>query len=45
MIFSKYKGTCEVFLDYPKTGGEDIQYYDKKSIIFYMKILMSIVNG
>ena len=24
MIFSQYTGTCEVLLDYPKIGGDDI---------------------
>ena len=32
MIFSQYKETCEVLLDYPKIGGEDIKYYVKKEI-------------
>ena len=32
MIFSQYKETCEVLLDYPKTGGEDIRDYVKKTI-------------
>ena len=27
MIFSKYKETCEVLLDYTKIGGGDIKYY------------------
>ena len=26
MIFYQYKGTCEVLLDYPKIGGENIKY-------------------
>ena len=25
MIFSQYKETCEVLLDYPKIGGENIK--------------------
>ena len=33
MIFSHYKETCEVFLDDPKIGGEDIKYYVKKEIM------------
>ena len=33
MVFSKYKETCEVLLDYPNIGGEDIKYYFKKAII------------
>ena len=32
MIFSQYKETCEVLLDYPKIGGEDIKYFIKKAI-------------
>ena len=32
MMFSQYKDTCEVFIDYPKIGGEDIKYYVDKEI-------------
>ena len=33
MIFSQYRETCEVILDYPKIGGDDvIEYYAKKAI-------------
>ena len=33
MIFSQYRETCEVLLDYPKIGGDDvIQDYAKKAI-------------
>ena len=32
MIFSQYKETCEVLLDYPKIGGEDIKYFVDKTI-------------
>ena len=33
MIFSKYRETCEVLLDYPKIGGDDvIEDYAKKAI-------------
>ena len=33
MIFSQYRETCEVLLDYPKIGGDDvIEYYTKKAI-------------
>ena len=33
MIFSQYTETCEVFLDYPKIGGdESIEDYSKKDI-------------
>ena len=33
MIFSQYRETCEVLLDYPKIGGDDvIEDYAKKAI-------------
>ena len=32
MIFSKYTEICEVILDYPKIGGDDIEDYAKKAI-------------
>ena len=33
MIFSQYRETCEVLLDYPKIGGDDvIEDYAKKTI-------------
>ena len=33
MIFSQYRETCQVLLDYPKIGGDDfIEYYTKKDI-------------
>ena len=33
MIFSQYRETCKVLLDYPKIGGGDvIEYYAKKAI-------------
>ena len=33
MIFSKYIETCEVLIDYPKIGGDDvIEDYAKKAI-------------
>ena len=32
MIFSQYTETCEVILDYPKIGGDDIEDYAKNSI-------------
>ena len=33
MIFSQYRETCEVLLDYPKIGGNDvIEDYEKKYI-------------
>ena len=34
MIFSQYRNTCEVLLDYPKIGGDDvIEDWTKKAII------------
>ena len=32
MIFSQYTETCEVLLDYPKIGGDDIEDYEKNTI-------------
>ena len=32
MIFSQYKETCEILLNYPNIGDEDIKYYVKKEI-------------
>ena len=32
MIFSHYTDTCEVLLDYPRIGGEDIKDFVKNSI-------------
>ena len=32
MIFSQYTETCEVLLDDPKIGGDDIEDYSKKAI-------------
>ena len=33
VIFSQYRETCEVLLDYPKIGGNDvIEDYEKKAI-------------
>ena len=33
MIFSQYRGTCEVLLDYPKIGGDDvIEDYAEKAV-------------
>ena len=33
VIFSQYKETCQVLLDYPKIGGDDvIEDYAKKAI-------------
>ena len=32
MIFSQYTETCEVLLDYPRIGGEDIECFSKKAI-------------
>ena len=46
IIFSQYKETCEVLLDYPKIGGGDIieDYAKKPSGIFCMKTLMYIAE-
>ena len=34
MIFSQYRETCQVLIDYPKIGGDDvIEDYEKKAII------------
>ena len=30
MIFSQYTETCELLIDYPKIGGNDIKDYYKK---------------
>ena len=32
MIFYQYRESCEVLLDYPKIGGDDVKYYAKQSI-------------
>ena len=32
MIFSKYKETCKVLLDYSTIGGYDKEYYVRKKI-------------
>ena len=41
MIFSQYKETCEVLLDYPKIGGENIKSFSRKAITnICMTILM-----
>ena len=32
MIFSHYTETCEVIIDYPKIGGDDIEDCAKKAI-------------
>ena len=32
MIFSQYRETCEVLLDYPKIGGDAVKYYSKQAI-------------
>ena len=42
MIFSQYRETCEVLLDYPKiVGGDVIKDYEKRlSETFCMLILM-----
>ena len=42
MIFSQYTETCEVLLDYPKIGGDDIieDFAERLSGIFCMQPLM-----
>ena len=42
MIFSQYRYTCEVLLDYPKIGGDYVieDYAKRLSETFYMLILM-----
>ena len=32
ILFSQYRETCEVLLDYPKIGGDDVEAYAKKAI-------------
>ena len=32
MIFSEYRETCEVLLDYPKIGGDNVKDYAKQAI-------------
>ena len=32
MIFSQYRETCEVLLDYPKMGEENVKDYAKQAI-------------
>ena len=32
MILSQYKENCEVLLDYPKIGGENIKEFPKRAI-------------
>ena len=45
MIFSHYRETCEVLLDYQKIGGENIKDYVKKDIRnFFMPTLMYIAQ-
>ena len=33
MIFSQYRETCEVLIDYPKKVGDDVKDYAKQAII------------
>ena len=42
MIFLQYRETCEVLLDYPKIGGDDVIEDDEKMIseTFCMQKLM-----
>ena len=32
IVFSQYKEICEVVLDSPRIGGDDIKYYIRKTI-------------
>ena len=32
LVFSQYTETCEVIIDYPKIGGDDIEDYSKNEI-------------
>ena len=32
MIFSQCRETCEVLLDYPKIGGDNVKDYEKQAI-------------
>ena len=32
MIFYQYRETCEVLLDYPKIGGDNVKDYAKQAI-------------
>ena len=32
MIFSQYRETCEVLIDYPKIGGDNVKDYAKQAI-------------
>ena len=32
MIFSQYRENCEVLIDYPKIGGDDVEGYAKRAI-------------
>ena len=37
MIFARYIETCELLLDYPRIGGEDVKYFAKRLLgIFCM---------
>ena len=42
VIFSQYRETCEVLLDYPKIRGDDVieDYAKRLSETFCMQILM-----
>ena len=42
IIFSQYRETCEVILDYPKIGGDDVieDYSKRLSETFCVKTLM-----
>ena len=45
MIFDQYKETCELLLDSPKIGGENIKYFVKRILgTFFMSILLCIAE-
>ena len=46
MIFSQYTETCEVLLDYPKMGGDDIiEYFAKKAISNLLHANIDVHSG
>ena len=45
MIFSQYKETCEVLLDYPKIGGENKKEIEKRLFVnFHANIDVLIIR-
>ena len=46
MIFSQYRETCEVLLDYLKIGGDDvIEHYAKKDIRNLLRANIDVHNS